>query len=118
MKKAVLGYEWDETFDAVPYEEPGGDVEMGTTGGSGTSRAPALGVPSASLNKAKSSDHQTSDGAAPADIASDANATTRNGRDSQGAAGLFKRGSSRDRSSNGSNHSGTDPLRPASGTMT
>lgn len=24
MKKVVLGYEWDETFDAVPYEEPSG----------------------------------------------------------------------------------------------
>jgi hypothetical protein len=22
MKKVVLGYEWDETFDSVPYEEP------------------------------------------------------------------------------------------------
>lgn len=24
MKKVVLGYEWDETFDPVPYEEPSG----------------------------------------------------------------------------------------------
>jgi len=29
MKKAVLGYDWDETFDAIPYQERG-DVEMGS----------------------------------------------------------------------------------------
>ena len=112
MKKVVMGYEWDETFDAVPYEEPGGDVEMGATNGA------TLGAPSTSLNKAKSSDHQTSDDVAPQAFPSNTNATsaTNNGRESP--AGLFKRGSSRDRSSNGSNHSGTDPLRPASGTMT
>ena len=113
MKKVVMGYEWDETFDAVPYEEPGGDVEMGATNGAAASTATnsALGVPSTSLNKAKSSDHQT-----PDDVVSRAPTTTRNGRESP--AGLFKRGNSRDRSSNGSSHSGTDPLRPAAGTMT
>jgi hypothetical protein len=37
MKKVVMGYEWDETFDAIPYQEPNnnnngsGDVELGTT---------------------------------------------------------------------------------------
>jgi hypothetical protein len=30
MKKAVLGYDWDETFDALPYQE-NGDVETGST---------------------------------------------------------------------------------------
>ena len=30
MKKAVLGYDWDETFDAVPYQE-NGDVETGSS---------------------------------------------------------------------------------------
>lgn len=30
MKKVVLGYEWDETFDPSPYEEPNqGDEEVG-----------------------------------------------------------------------------------------
>ena len=32
MRKVVLGYEWDETFDAVPYEEPNRDVEAGASG--------------------------------------------------------------------------------------
>lgn len=41
MKKVVMGYEWDETFDAIPYQEPNSnnynkngsadvDVELGT----------------------------------------------------------------------------------------
>mmetsp|Transcript_10715 Transcript_10715/g.22264 ORF Transcript_10715/g.22264 Transcript_10715/m.22264 type:complete len:396 (+) Transcript_10715:109-1296(+) len=31
MKKVVLGYEWDETFDAVPYQDPADrDVESGS----------------------------------------------------------------------------------------
>jgi hypothetical protein len=29
MQKVVLGYEWDETFDPVPYEERNGDEEGG-----------------------------------------------------------------------------------------
>jgi hypothetical protein len=33
MRKAVLGYEWDATFDPVPYEEPGSRDEE--TGGNG-----------------------------------------------------------------------------------
>lgn len=32
MKKVVLGYEWDETFDAIPYEEPSRDEEEGLNG--------------------------------------------------------------------------------------
>lgn len=32
MKKVVLGYEWDETFDQVPYEEPTRDEEEGGNG--------------------------------------------------------------------------------------
>lgn len=36
MKKVVLGYEWDETFDAVPYEEPSGNHSSTmTVGGAG-----------------------------------------------------------------------------------
>ena len=34
MRKVVLGYEWDETFDPVPYEEPthdGTESENDTT---------------------------------------------------------------------------------------
>jgi hypothetical protein len=32
MKKVVLGYDWDETFDALPYQEPdSGDVEIGSS---------------------------------------------------------------------------------------
>eukprot|EP00934_Nitzschia_sp_Nitz4_P008364 Nitzschia sp. Nitz4//scaffold8_size234185//12266//13635//NITZ4_001230-RA/size234185-augustus-gene-0.254-mRNA-1//-1//CDS//3329559725//8354//frame0 len=35
MRKVVLGYEWDETFDAVPYEEPtsGSSVPLQVGGG-------------------------------------------------------------------------------------
>jgi hypothetical protein len=123
MKKVVLGYEWDETFDAVPYEEPGGDVEMGATnGGPAGSAVSSLGAPSASTSsldkKAKSSDHQNPDDANPQafpPVATSATSRLHNGRESP--AGLFKRGNSRDRSSDVNDHSSCDPLRPATGTM-
>lgn len=36
MRNVVLGYEWDETFDAIPYQEPNsGDVETGSTSSQG-----------------------------------------------------------------------------------
>jgi hypothetical protein len=40
MKKVVLGYEWDETFDPVPYEEPSNSVPFsGMSAGGGSSHA-------------------------------------------------------------------------------
>lgn len=41
MKKVVLGYEWDETFDPVPYEEPSSTVPpySGMSAGGGSSHA-------------------------------------------------------------------------------
>jgi hypothetical protein len=59
MQKVVMGFEWDETFDAVPYEEPqgNGDVEMGTTITAADDRL-ALSTPS---SKEKNSEHKTPD---------------------------------------------------------
>jgi len=43
MKKVVLGYEWDETFDAVPYEEPSfNHGSTMTVGGAGTDEETGL----------------------------------------------------------------------------
>lgn len=68
MKKVVLGYEWDETFDAVPYEEPSnGDLELGnaSTVGSRIELTAARGRADASAtlptNKEKSSEHEGAD---------------------------------------------------------
>merc|ERR1711935_579359 len=39
MKNVVLGYDWDETFDALPYQEPSsGDLETGALNSSTSSR--------------------------------------------------------------------------------
>jgi hypothetical protein len=69
MKKVVMGYEWDETFDAVPYQEPSnGDVELGTgrsamggrielTAAQGRSNATGMSA----SNKEKSSEHDGAD---------------------------------------------------------
>mmetsp|Transcript_13181 Transcript_13181/g.37064 ORF Transcript_13181/g.37064 Transcript_13181/m.37064 type:complete len:408 (-) Transcript_13181:2502-3725(-) len=47
MEKIVLGYEWDETFDAVPYEEPNrDDLEAGTSSSTTLSRIELTSVPS------------------------------------------------------------------------
>lgn len=46
MKKVVLGYDWDETFDAVPYQEPNsGDVETGLSNSSTNSKIELTTVP-------------------------------------------------------------------------
>lgn len=51
MKKVVLGYEWDETFDPLPFEEPNNDEEAGLNGKieltSSSSRSPSPAGPSA-----------------------------------------------------------------------
>ena len=117
MKKVVMGFEWDETFDAVPYEEPGGDVEMGTTtnANGATSSVTTTGAPPSSLGKAKSSEHETPDDTTPRAFPPATATTRKGGRESP--AGLFNRGNSRDRSSDASSVN-SDPLRPAAGTMT
>jgi hypothetical protein len=69
MKKVVLGYEWDETFDAVPYQEPSDrDVESGAassvgvrielTAAQGRSNPPSG---TATPHKEKSSEHDNAD---------------------------------------------------------
>jgi hypothetical protein len=59
MRKVVMGFEWDETFDAVPYEDPqgNGDVEMGTTNTAVDDHLTAS-IPS---SKEKSSEHKSPD---------------------------------------------------------
>lgn len=77
MEKVVLGYEWDVSFENVPYQEPsndnrgngvgvGGSVDI-ETGGDGrlqveltTARAPSR-TPSSSSSKEKNSDHTVTD---------------------------------------------------------
>ena len=56
MKKVVLGYEWDETFDAVPYEEPSRDEENGGNGKIEltTTSTPELGSPNAAPSPRRS----------------------------------------------------------------
>ncbi|KAL3919742.1 MAG: hypothetical protein SGILL_003602 [Bacillariaceae sp.] len=115
MKKVVMGFEWDETFDAVPYEEPGGDVEMGTTTNATGSLNSKLKPPPPSLDKAKSSEHETPDDTTPQAFSPSTSTTSKGGRESP--PGLFKRGNSRDRSSDASSVN-SNPLRPATGTMT
>lgn len=47
MKKVVLGYDWDEIFDAVPYQEPkNGDIETGMSNSDDGSRIELITVPS------------------------------------------------------------------------
>jgi len=51
MKKVVLGYDWDETFDALPYQEPNSeDVETGSSLNSVTRIELTKVPPTASLN--------------------------------------------------------------------
>ena len=46
MKKVVLGYDWDETFEAVPYQEPNSeDVEAATSNSAAQSRIELTSVP-------------------------------------------------------------------------
>jgi len=56
MKKAVLGYEWDGTFDAVPYQEPNSaDVESGGLNPSTGSKIELTTVLPASSNEGQNS---------------------------------------------------------------
>jgi hypothetical protein len=112
MHKVVMGFEWDETFDAVPYEEPhgNGDVEMGTTTMGDRTSASAR----APTKKEKSSEHENPDdpiiispAGNPHTFLSDPSPSARGG-----PAKLVKRGNSRDRFV----HKNDDP--PLQGTMT
>jgi hypothetical protein len=107
MQKVVMGYEWDETFDAVAYEEPqgNGDVEMGTTSAAADDRLAA----STLSNKEKSSEHNTPDdpNIVPAQSFSSPPVNNGRGRTSR----LVKRGNSRDRCGDSN-----DP--PIQGTLT
>lgn len=46
MEKVVLGYEWDETFDLTPYQEPNRDVETGSVDSTTCTRIELTTVPS------------------------------------------------------------------------
>ena len=104
MQKVVLGYEWDETFDPTPYQEPNsnnGDLEMGAAPPAGgrielTSTAPPSSA-SASSNKEKSSEHENPD---DADITAAGEEGSFSGTPVttiNGSTKLVKRGNSRDR---------------------
>lgn len=57
MDKIVLGYEWDETFDAVPYQEPNQvDLEVGSSSSSTASRIELTTVPSTGVSSGSLSD--------------------------------------------------------------
>jgi hypothetical protein len=46
MKKVVMGYDWDETFDALPYQQPNsGDIETGSLNSVTCSRIELTTVP-------------------------------------------------------------------------
>lgn len=75
MEKVVLGYEWDETFDPVPYEEPSvthgasnglsaggadGDVEQGAV--ELTSTKPTLKKPPIYSMESNGSDNNAEEG--------------------------------------------------------
>jgi hypothetical protein len=96
MKKVVMGFEWDETFDAVPYEEPqgNGDVEMGTTNTASDDRL-ASSTPS---SKEKNSEHRTPDEPIiiPTEKAQSFSSPSTNSSRG-GPSRLVKRGNSRDR---------------------
>jgi len=52
MKNVVLGYDWDETFDALPYQEPSsGDLETGALNSSTSSRIELTTVPPTTSSK-------------------------------------------------------------------
>lgn len=115
MHKVVMGFEWDETFDAAPYEEPkaNGDVEMGVTSGGGVSNGKSPSPIDSKFNKQKNSEHQITDDPR---IRGEDNSQSFSSPSAlsvkQGSSRLVKRGSSRDRSVTG----GEDPLRQ--GTLT
>jgi len=98
MQKVVLGFEWDSTFDAVPYQEPG-DEEMGD-GSSQGGRIELTTTPSssASSQKEKSSEHETPDIVDVSGGGEEGDFTGTPVTTSDGAAKLVKRGNSRDRS--------------------
>ncbi|KAG7339079.1 DHHC palmitoyltransferase [Nitzschia inconspicua] len=102
MQKVVLGFEWDETFDAVPYEEShgNGDVELGTTNTTiGDPSALSSSLPPS--NKEKNSEHENPDDPAivpggRSQVLSSVPPTASKG----GSSSLVKRGNSRDRPAN------------------
>jgi hypothetical protein len=96
MKKVVLGFEWDDTFDNVPYQEPGsdGDVETGASSSVGGRIELTTTSSVSSSNKEKSSEHETSDDAGHGEEGS-FSATPVSKREIP--TKLVKRGRSRDR---------------------
>mmetsp|Transcript_23323 Transcript_23323/g.55156 ORF Transcript_23323/g.55156 Transcript_23323/m.55156 type:complete len:392 (+) Transcript_23323:239-1414(+) len=53
MKKVVLGYDWDETFEAVPYKEPdSGDLEAEMSNSVAGSRIELTSVPQTTSSNA------------------------------------------------------------------
>lgn len=95
MKKVVLGYDWDETFDAVPYQEPG-DIESGSISNSNDTMSRRIEMTSVPSSAASSSNVSST-------IAS-----------SSDRPKLVKR-NSRDLSRD---YDKDDPLRPSGGTLT
>lgn len=100
MQKVVMGFEWDETFDATPYEEPQGhrDVEMGTVNVARTNIDPSTTASSQPPpnNKEKNSEHDNPDDTTicAAGTSQTLKAAPLTGG---GATRLTKRGNSRDR---------------------
>jgi len=98
MTKIVLGYEWDETFDAVPYEElDSGDLETGASNSVTRSRIELTTVPPT----ASSNGNQTS---------GEGDQFSGNALTSSERPKLVKR--------NSREYDIGDPLRPSGGTLT
>ena len=113
MKKVVLGYEWDESFDLVPYQDPNDrDVESGSNSvhSSASNRSTPTSTPRIELTTVPptSSSSRSSNKAAEGDTFSD---ELRSSSELRPKSKKLVRRSSRDYDKD------ADPLRPSGGTM-
>ncbi len=113
MKKVVLGYEWDESFDLVPYQDPSDrDAESGnsvhSSSASGTTATTRIELTTVSPSSSSSiSRNCGADKAADGDTFSD---ELRSSSELRPASKKLVRRSSRD-------YDKDDSLRPSGGTM-
>lgn len=116
MQKVVLGYEWDETFDPVPYEEPTATIHTSNGMSAGGGSIPAvdeekgisLELTPTSTRRTPSSVEIPPAAASPAIRATSTGSTSSSTTSAEGKSSLKQRGGSRGPDSR---------LKPAPGTF-
>jgi len=120
MKKVVLGYEWDETFDPVPYEEPSAThvSTNGLSAGVGLDEEEGAVELTSTLKMPPSLDGPARSSSAPSSLNHTASAVSEEGEEANFAGTPVASGSHRLLKQRGNSRGPDSRLKPAPGTLT